>query len=241
MGSDIHSIGQVRKNGKWVTVLQHVAGDDRDYDTFGALANVRNGLGFAGVNTGDGLEPLDEPRGLPMDLELAEDEGDGLVRIQAGTPTGENYAWAKDQEWAAKRIAEVLAETTFWLGDHSHSHATLKELVEHAARLKSLETIKRGVVAEDEFLRLKEAKERPRCYSGGVSGRNIDQLTECDYEILKRHGKFDRTRDIYVQMAWTENQLELTYIPAIIESLVKIRDAHDVTDEDVRYVFGFDS
>lgn len=41
---------------------------DRNYDVFGMLANVRNGYGFAGVETGDGFEPISEPRGLPKDV-----------------------------------------------------------------------------------------------------------------------------------------------------------------------------
>lgn len=41
---------------------------DRNYDTFAILANVRNGSGFAGVDTGDGFSPIDDPRGLPDDI-----------------------------------------------------------------------------------------------------------------------------------------------------------------------------
>jgi len=39
----------------------------RNYDVFGMLADVRNGIGFAGINLGDGFEPIDEPRGVPVD------------------------------------------------------------------------------------------------------------------------------------------------------------------------------
>lgn len=41
--------------------------DGRNYDLFAMLANVRNGYGFAGVNTGDGFNPIAEPRGVPED------------------------------------------------------------------------------------------------------------------------------------------------------------------------------
>lgn len=37
----------------------------RNYDLFAILANVRNGVGFAGVDMGDGFNPIDEPRGVP--------------------------------------------------------------------------------------------------------------------------------------------------------------------------------
>ena len=41
--------------------------DERNYAVFSILANVRNGRGFAGCDTGDGYIPIEEPRGLPDD------------------------------------------------------------------------------------------------------------------------------------------------------------------------------
>jgi hypothetical protein len=42
--------------------------DDRNYQLFAALADVRNGVGFAGVLTGNKVTPIAEPRGIPTDL-----------------------------------------------------------------------------------------------------------------------------------------------------------------------------
>lgn len=44
---------------------------DRNYVVFGVLADVRNGSGFAGVDTGDRVQPIADPRGLPDDLSPA--------------------------------------------------------------------------------------------------------------------------------------------------------------------------
>lgn len=41
--------------------------DDRNYDLFALLADVRNGYGFAGTPRGDRIEPLSPPRGVPSD------------------------------------------------------------------------------------------------------------------------------------------------------------------------------
>lgn len=41
--------------------------DDRNYDVFAILADVRNGYGFAGVDTGDAWPIIAEPRGVPDD------------------------------------------------------------------------------------------------------------------------------------------------------------------------------
>lgn len=42
--------------------------DGRNYSLFAILADVRNGHGFAGVDTGDPVVPISEPRGLPDDV-----------------------------------------------------------------------------------------------------------------------------------------------------------------------------
>lgn len=39
----------------------------RNYDLFAILANVRNGYGFAGVDTGDGFNIIHAPKGVPED------------------------------------------------------------------------------------------------------------------------------------------------------------------------------
>jgi len=40
----------------------------RNYNLFGFLANVRNGFGFAGVDTGNEIKPISLPKGLPKDV-----------------------------------------------------------------------------------------------------------------------------------------------------------------------------
>ncbi len=43
---------------------------DRNYCFFAILADVRNGRGFAGISTGDGFNPISEPRGLPENVSM---------------------------------------------------------------------------------------------------------------------------------------------------------------------------
>lgn len=70
MGTDIHGTFQCERKlkkdptiSKWVDV-PHLYTFRRDYFLFGVLANVRNGHGFAGVDTGDPVDPISEPRGV---------------------------------------------------------------------------------------------------------------------------------------------------------------------------------
>jgi len=40
----------------------------RNYNLFAILADVRNGIGFAGIDTGEGFIPISAPKGLPDDV-----------------------------------------------------------------------------------------------------------------------------------------------------------------------------
>ena len=85
MGCDIHLFCEIKVDeGKWkglVEATQEYQDEDwlsfrnigpnydgRNYNLFSILANVRNGYGFAGCDTGDGFVPIDKPRGLPDDV-----------------------------------------------------------------------------------------------------------------------------------------------------------------------------
>lgn len=86
MGCDIHFRVEKRVDGVWKHAEKMVPnkywepGDDepemeaeklysgRNYSLFSILANVRNGRGFAGCDTGDGFKPIAMPRGLPPDV-----------------------------------------------------------------------------------------------------------------------------------------------------------------------------
>jgi len=79
MGTDIHITVQQRQADGWKTLDPKLHGvlsygekdwcEDRNYNLFAILANVRNGRGFAGVVTGGGFNVISEPRGYPEDLE----------------------------------------------------------------------------------------------------------------------------------------------------------------------------
>lgn len=84
MGCDIHFYVEARKDRSWSSADRWthdlygegsgpgVAFEDRfyngrNYDLFAILADVRNGIGFAGIDTGDGFNVIAPPRGLPAD------------------------------------------------------------------------------------------------------------------------------------------------------------------------------
>lgn len=83
MGTDIHMIAEVRKDRVWHTILNKIFVEwegtkfeketcvpygDRNYNLFAILADVRNGIGFAGLRTGERFNPISEPKGYPEDM-----------------------------------------------------------------------------------------------------------------------------------------------------------------------------
>ncbi len=54
---------------QWEYYLDRALGS-RNYCFFAILADVRNGRGFGGMDTGNGFNPISEPRGLPEDVSL---------------------------------------------------------------------------------------------------------------------------------------------------------------------------
>lgn len=62
--------------------------DDRNYTLFALLADVRNGRGFAGVKTGDRIQPLAEPRGVPTDASYA-----WLAVVDGWGPDMHSHTW----------------------------------------------------------------------------------------------------------------------------------------------------
>lgn len=249
MGTDIHSIAQVRKPASrfnqldidekpptlpdaWQTVAIGVAGDDRSYNTFAMLANVRNGRGFAGVKTSDGFPVIHEPRGLPADFVL-NDEGDHPVKRSALVAAWDWNSELVDLDSKEARRVSYL-EDAVWLGDHSHSWCTLAELKSFVSNVASKHEARiHGVVALTEY---RAAKAENRAYTswyGGVYGWDVVVVNESEAET-----QADAT---HVQTSWVKNALQVSCLNQIVTALEVVAQRCNVTDDNVRFVYGFDS
>ena len=170
MGTDIHSIAQVRRNGSWETVAISVCGDPRSYNTFAMLADVRNGRGFAGIKTSDGFPYIHKPRGLPADLReptRRDNDDDNSVRVNKNHLVA---AWDRDgnevaiESEKASRVRYLKEDSSrMWLGDHSHSWCTLTELNTFVENVVKTYTVKLcGYVDYQEYC---QAKQEGRSFS----------------------------------------------------------------------------
>lgn len=185
MGTDIHAVIEVKKDGKWSAIkfpnkyFGQYEGEPettekvdfgRNYDAFAILADVRNGRGFAGCDTGDEFVPIAMPKGLPDDIT---EEARGVLSDEH-TPT-----------WVG--ISEMLAYD--W----------------------TRTITKRGWVNGVEFERWDRAKEWnpcPKSYCGGVSGGNIDHVSA---EEMRRKIASLRSPDECFLSPQQQQELEAKY------------------------------
>lgn len=222
----------------------------RNYDVFAILADVRNGRGFAGIETGDGFVPIlgfgeAALRGLPDDLSpelryAARHEmglkGD-LQRPACFGPelTEEEEENGEDYERGVPNF-----------GDHSFSWLTLREILDYDW---SRSTRHFGVVSVREYKKWRDAgcKGPPESYSGGVSGPGIEHVSIEKMEQLIASGEAESAADegfpgdggrYYTRVEWSE-----TYRESAGGDWFRFLDALTPLGrpDDIRLVFGFDS
>lgn len=157
MGCDIHICLEVHKDGKWVPLVRMIPNkwydaehekmalaegrdywetqetqdtvyEGRNYDLFAILADVRNGRGFAGCDTGNGFLPIAFPKGIPSDahpdtVEFLNSFGcDGHSHSWHTLEAFEKYNWdmtAKHRGWVGVieyAIFKQLGHPTSWSG-----------------------------------------------------------------------------------------------------------------------------
>lgn len=242
MGTDIHSIAQVRRNGSWETVAIGVCGDPRSYNTFAMLADVRNGRGFAGIKTSDGFPYIHKPRGLPADLKepTRDNDDDNSVRVNKDHLVA---AWDRDgnevaiESEKASRVRYLKEDSSrMWLGDHSHSWCTLTELNTFVENVVKTYTVKLcGYVHYQEYC---QAKQEGRSFSGwcdDVHGPSIVKVHEKDLP------SYVGPEPTYVFAEWEKPALEASWLSEIVAALELVRTRCGVSADDVRFVYGFDS
>lgn len=236
MGTDIHGTFQKKATTEVVTVdnvlrttwidIEHSVPLNRHYFLFGILADVRNGSGFAGVDTGDPVKPIATPRGLPQDQVTFDD---CIV-------------------FPAPLLLDGELAYNIWMGDHSYSWFYGSELLAWYDENKDRRVARRGVISKDEYLTWRTGdRTSPDSYSGWISGSGIRVVSEDEIAHLFR---LDAPADpnstlpmalrddvdyTHVKVEWLQQiQGEVAYF---FDAVKELMDQHG----EVRFVFGFDS
>lgn len=220
MGTDIHSVFQKRVNDQWLDIPSKFE-DNRHYELFGWLANVRNGVGFAGIRMGEPMTPIAYPRGLPEDF-----------LVLADNPEYHPTSIDKVNEHMAKWWATLKAtgnpafeddRDKIWMGYHDHSWLTFHEIL----NTKVPSSFREGVLSIAEFKKWDGVSE-PESYCGDVWGKNI---------VMAHHLNQIRPETTHVKVRWEMPSDTFDYF---LDELKRLMTVH--TDAvHFRVVFGFDS
>jgi hypothetical protein len=221
MGCDIHIAVERWDGQKWRWTGERVR-DDRNYDLFAILADVRNGTGFAGIKIGSALNPISRPRGFPADVDPESVRGsyDEEKGCQRGIPFDED----EEREWG------IRAD-----GDHSASYLLLSEILDYDYEQRVL---KFGEMTEKDYLDYARTGEIKTYFYSTGNGTYVEVLTEPQYRQLTR-GERRRIegKHYYVRVYWESTYRER--IGAWLEALRQQFIHADPTK--VRLVFNFDS
>jgi hypothetical protein len=223
MGTDIHGVWQRRnvKDKTWEDIPSEYD-QNRHYQLFAVLADVRNGYGFAGCVLGEAVEPISLPRGLPPDFKMdTSDEGIGCHTVPSLECVDPDR-----RKWAIESNRDPIETMAVWMGDHSHSYLTGAEMLRWYKKAPTV--IKCGVLSREQY----EAWDHvspPEEYCGDIWGKDVIKVTDSKV-AMEQEPKWT-----HVRVEWKRSlHEELDYFFNEVQRLV---DLHG----DIRFVFGFDS
>lgn len=207
----------------------------RNYDLFAMLADVRNGRGFAGDKTGEGFNPICQPKGIPKDASF-EVMRKFCIREDADHSRDVLRGWVERGMSTVVKLGPVMEVThPDW---HSASWLTVEEL---DAYDWNQETKLAGWVSPAGFTEFKE-KGRPSSWCGGVGGGSIKHITNSEMERLLASGvnvSDDRVfYKYYTQVEWGIKYADSAreFLDVTMPMLRKLG-----APKDVRMVFWFDN
>jgi len=168
MGTDIHGVFQRKtSDGAWQDVPSKYD-FDRHYQLFAVLAGVRNGVGFAGVPTGDPVRPIAEPRGLPADFEVVQGDLHPIASEDLLPPYSRKY-------WTEEDPLEL------WMGGHPYSWLLADEMLKWSPPGNVGKT---GVLSREQYLAWDKVSP-PESYCGRIWGANVVMAPNADWTHIQ--------------------------------------------------------
>lgn len=221
MGTDIHGVFQRHNHdtNTWEDI-PHQYEMDRHYQLFAVLAGVRNGIGFAGVPTGEVVKPISAPRGYPEDFQVDEENRHLLAQMDHMDPRRRDFY---------ELYPTIAGENPLqlWMGDHSHSWLTADEMLDWYATAPAV--IQVGIISRADYDTWNHKTAPEHGWRGGISGPGVVVVNDNDIE---RSAKPEWT---HIRVEWERSLAEeLDYFFA---EVARLKAEH----EQVRFVFGFDS
>lgn len=243
MGTDIYGVFEKKnkETGLWDEVANLDFEVGRNYLLFSVLADVRNGVGFAGCDTGNPITPIAYPKGLPTDSVV---DQNGLLDDLYST------SWLTlnellDYDWDQKIVQRGSVEFR-WLCKNIHKldnaipdswwEFVFGKNIITINRDKALELYKTIPEEVQDYINNSDVEKESYFVSidnvfnvGKYGDKNIPNELR-DYDILR----------VYVTHEWVD-ALRYQVYPTIentINTMIELSESED--KDDVRIVFGFD-
>lgn len=221
MGTDIHVVFQKKEGDAWVDI-PHNYNEDRHYQLFAVLAGVRNGVGFAGVRTGDPVRPISKPRGYPEDFAVVDDNHPAPLEVMSAwrrKSREEHPEWYKKDDGGDE-------DNGIYMGYHDHSWLTGEEML---AWTRKAPTVTHYGILDRYTYEKWDGKSEPKSYCGGIISGGIVQVNDLEEEMRAKPNW------THVACHWSQSLGdELAYFFDEVRRLVKLHG-------EIRMVFGFDS
>lgn len=257
MGCDIHDFIEYRNSGepwqpigKWTHYPYGPSDDksevleprypqdywygDRNYNLFSILADVRNGYGFAGVDTGTGFRPISKPRGLPHDvsreIRTYSDWYGSDGHSHSHLTLGEILSYDWTQTTVHTGVIDIKSYNSWRDYGKAEGHAPN----EYSASIDgpNIETIS-----------MEKADEKIQDLASSHIGKDGHTDWPTVHKILESHSKFpspnDRTTRYYVQIHWESpyHRSAGSFWSETIPRLLHLQKRY----QEVRLVFWFDN
>lgn len=249
MGTDIHTIVQVKENGEWRDNTENVFPNSfycsykewREKDIAEGKPEEKC-TQIPQWAKDEFINNVDGSRNYDWFAVLANvRNGFGF----AGCVTGEGFQIISEPKGLPADFKAIHVEyepgelSEQYMGDHSFSYVTIDEFNNFDWNQVTMKT---GVIPIEEYIKLRNTNTIPEFYSGGISGPNIVTITEEEADIIIEgvsNGITNANTRFYVQYHWSILYSEwFAYkIESWITPMNKLKEKY----EDVRVVFGFDS
>lgn len=213
----------------------------RNYDLFAMLANVRNGYGFAGCDTGNGFIPIDMPRGLPEDVSPEIKAESDSWDVDGHSHSHFTIQELLDYDWdmvAVHRGIVSMADYLIYIGNgqpYSWCGGVSGPNIEHILEVE-MESLVKEKLGENYQPIIDNIASRKGDWD---ALREYEMLLCTKYNINAELGqKTDEEKSYYTQVQWVTPYRESAteFIEETIPRLQKLGDP-----DKVRIVFWFDN
>lgn len=233
MGTDIHMFVERKIDGKWESINPPKPTVDKD--AIRDLSKVED-------LSRNWFYVKDEPKlAIEWNMYRHYDLFSILADVRnghgvAGVKTSDGFVPIAERRGLPGDMSPILQKTfEDWL-EHSPTWLTLDEIISFNW---DLVVVKTGVVNKEEYKVFKETG-APTEWCGGVSGGNVEHISNSLMDIYLENGFPESSKDYYTSISWTKKYREI--VGYFIDDIVPfIQKCCNVPPEDIRLVMHFDS